>query len=83
MKMPTITVKNIPLDLYERLKQNAAENRRSINSEIIVCIERAVLRPKHKNVDEFLATARRARARTSGQLLTDEKFSELKALGRR
>ena len=40
--MPTITVKNIPTDLYELLKQSAAANRRSINSEIITCIERAV-----------------------------------------
>jgi len=40
--MRTITVKNIPLELYERLKMSATENRRSINSEIIVCIERGV-----------------------------------------
>ncbi len=81
--MPSITVKNIPSDLYERLKQSAAENRRSINSEIIVCIERAVQSYRHKNVDDLLAKARRVRVKTSGQLLTDEKFTELKALGRR
>ena len=40
--MATITVKNIPDDLYERLKQAARAHRRSINSEVIVCIERAV-----------------------------------------
>ena len=40
--MQTITVKNIPPDLYKRLKQIAKENRRSINSEIIMCIERAI-----------------------------------------
>jgi len=40
--MPTITVKNIPTELYELLKQSAAANRRSINSEILTCIERAV-----------------------------------------
>lgn len=81
--MPTITVKNIPSDLYARLKQSAAENRRSINSEIIVCIERAVQSPKHKNIDDLLVRARRVRAQTSGQLLTDERFTELKAQGRR
>ncbi len=81
--MPTITVKNIPVDLYERLKQRAVENHRSINSEIIVSIERAVQSPKHRDVDDILANARRLRAKTSGNLLTDEKFTELKALGRR
>ena len=37
--MPTITVRNIPTDLYEWLKQSAEANRRSINSEIIILKE--------------------------------------------
>jgi len=38
--MPTtITVKNIPYDLYEKIKQNAVEHRRSINNEVIAIIE--------------------------------------------
>ena len=37
--MRAITVKNIPDNLYQRLKQSATENRRSINSEILVCID--------------------------------------------
>jgi len=40
--MPTITVKNIPDELYERLKEVASANRRSINSEIIISIEHHV-----------------------------------------
>ena len=40
--MPTLTVKNIPDELYERLKQSAGEHRRSLNSEILVCLERAL-----------------------------------------
>jgi len=51
--MPTITVKNIPDELYERLKQLAKANRRSINSEIIVCIERSV-RSQSLDADEML-----------------------------
>ncbi len=39
--MHTITVKNIPPEIYRKLKQSAKENRRSINSEIIMCIERS------------------------------------------
>jgi len=33
--MATVTVENIPDELYERLKASARANRRSINSEII------------------------------------------------
>jgi antitoxin FitA len=40
--MPSITVKNIPEDLYKHLKLRAAANHRSINSEIIVCIEQVL-----------------------------------------
>lgn len=40
--MTTITVKNIPDDIYEKLKAKANTNRRSINSEIINCIEKNV-----------------------------------------
>ena len=41
--MATFTVKNIPDELYARLKSVAEINRRSINSEIIMCIEHAVV----------------------------------------
>jgi plasmid stability protein len=40
--MATMTIKNIPDELYEELKQRAAANRRSVNNEVIVLIERAV-----------------------------------------
>ena len=36
--MPTtLTLKNIPDDVYDRLKASAEANRRSMNSEAIVC----------------------------------------------
>ena len=80
--MKTITVKSIPSDLYERLKQRAKENRRSINSEIIVCIERTVKSQKRESVDNVLDKAREMRNRTSGHLLSVDEFSERKAAGR-
>jgi plasmid stability protein len=81
--MRTITIKHIPDDLYERVKQSAAENRRSMNSEIIVCIERAVHSHRVQTPDEILAKAREIRAKTSTHPLTDEEFSQHKATGRR
>ncbi|HBY98964.1 MAG: Arc family DNA-binding protein [Ardenticatenaceae bacterium] len=79
--MPTITVKNIPPDIYERLKLSAEANRRSINSEIIVCIERAV-RSQPANVEAVLARARQLRQKTSGHPVSDDEFMRAKVAGR-
>lgn len=40
--MPTLTIKGMPDGLYRRLKAQAAAHRRSLNSEILVALERAV-----------------------------------------
>ena len=69
--MVTITVKNIPDDLYADLKRAAANNRRSINSEIIVSIEQAV-RSTRTDPDELLEKIRVLREATARYTLTDE-----------
>lgn len=79
--MTTITVKNIPDDVYQQLKQLARANRRSINSEIIVCIERAV-GTRRLDPETTLARARRLRERTAGYQIADTEFSAAKADGR-
>jgi plasmid stability protein len=79
--MATVTVKNIPDELYERLKAIAEINRRSINSEIIVCIENAVT-SRRINPDEVLENARRLRQLTAGHRISDEEFNQAKAEGR-
>ena len=40
--MPTLTIKGLPDPIYQRLKAQADAHRRSLNGEIIVCLERAV-----------------------------------------
>jgi hypothetical protein len=79
--MPTITVKNIPEDVYQQLKQVARANRRSINSEVIVCIERAV-GIRRLDPETTLARARRLRERTAGYRIADTEFSVAKRDGR-
>jgi len=79
--MATITVKNIPDDLYARLKRAAQRHRRSINSEIIVCIERAVC-SRRISGDEVLAQAQQLREKTEAHPLTDETLEAAKAAGR-
>jgi len=59
--MPTtLTLKNIPDEVYERLKSVAEANRRSLNSEAIVCLE-SVLLPVRVAAGERLARARALR----------------------
>ena len=79
--MPTVTVKNIPTDLYDDLKQLAVANRRSINSEVIACIEQAVYSRK-LDPDTLLANARALRERTSEYAISDEEFNQAKSAGR-
>ena len=60
--MPTtLTLKNIPDAIYDRLKAAAQTNRRSMNSEVIVCLE-SVLLPIQVTPSERLARAQELRA---------------------
>jgi antitoxin FitA len=60
--MPTtLTLKNIPDDVYDRLKHSAEMNRRSMNSEAIVCLEAALL-PNKLTPAERLDRARALRS---------------------
>jgi antitoxin FitA len=68
-EMPTtLTLKNIPDDVYERLKASAEAHRRSMNSEAIVCLEAMLLPAK------VAPTERLARARALRDTLPQGKF---------
>lgn len=59
--MPTtLTLKNIPDQLYTQLKISAAVHRRSLNGEAIVCLEAALL-PTMLTTEARLARARALR----------------------
>jgi plasmid stability protein len=74
------TLKNIPEEIYEKIKIRAARNRRSINGEIIDILA-AVTVPKRQSVEEILAIARELRSHTRGRI-TDEFINEAKREGR-
>lgn len=75
--MATITVKNVPDDVYEMLKALAKEHRRSINNEVIVLIENHVEK-KRLSTEEMLVKAREVRELTAGYEITDEEIDEFK-----
>ena len=79
--MVTVTLKNIPDNLYNQLNETAKLHHRSINSEILYCVERTI-NPHKVNVNEHLAIARQLRAKTANYLLTDEEIDKAKSDGR-
>lgn len=79
--MATFTVKNIPDELYARLKSVAEINRRSINSEIIMCIEHAVV-SRQIDPETILENARQLRLLTINHPIGNEEFNHAKTEGR-
>lgn len=79
--MAVITVKNIPDQLYQKLKTHARKNHRSINSEVIACLENT-LTVQPINPDAFIAEIRSLREKIKAPLLTDEILYEAKNEGR-
>ncbi|MBE9539080.1 MAG: Arc family DNA-binding protein [Proteobacteria bacterium] len=79
--MPAITVKNIPERLYQHLKASAHIHHRSINSELIVCLERVLL-PTRIPPHELITTARALRGQVKSPILSDEEIDKAKVHGR-
>ena len=79
--MATLTIKNVPDDLYQELKRTAEHHRRSLNSQVIVCLERS-LQISKREADSLLARARELRRKTARPLLSDRQLSTAKNLVR-
>lgn len=79
--MPTITVKNVPDDIYEDLKNSASIHRRSINSEVIFCIEK-VVRSNRLDPNELNTRVEAIRNKIDVPPLTDAVLRQAKGEGR-
>lgn len=80
--MPAITLKNIPDSLYAQLKNAASVHHRSLNSEILYCVERTL--GAHKiNTSEHIEMARKLRAKTAHYNLTEQELNHAKNEGRK
>nr|WP_299246008.1 Arc family DNA-binding protein [uncultured Halomonas sp.] len=80
--MASLTVKNIPDELYDRLKASATLHRRSINSELIIYLERALL-PSNATPEQHLDKARELRQRVrADRLLSEADITDAKNDGR-
>jgi plasmid stability protein len=80
--MPTtLTLKNIPDEVYVRLKASAESHRRSLNSEAIVCLE-SVLLPGRATAEEVIARARAIRELLPKGTFTAKDIDAFKREGR-
>ena len=79
--MPTnLTLKNIPDEVYDRLRWSAETHRRSINNEAIVCLE-AILTPSRVSAAERIQRAQGLRA-ALGKKFKAKEIDSLKREGR-
>lgn len=69
--MATMTIRNIPDDLYAAFKLRAQKNRRSLNSEAIFWLEQAVAQQR-PDPEEILENARIVRETLGIYVTSDE-----------
>lgn len=79
--MPALTIKNIPDSLYEQLKSAAELHRRSINSEVLVCLEK-VLVAKKTNTNDRLQRIEQLRASIKPNIITADDINQAIENGR-
>ena len=73
--MPALTIKNIPDTLYQQLKTAAELHRRSINSEVIICLEKTLAATKITPADR-LSRIEQLRASIKTNSITSEDIDE-------
>ncbi len=79
--MPSLTIKGVPDSLFRRLKRRATLHRRSLNSEVITCLEQAASFPAI-DPKAWLAEVDRLRVRLALRPLTEASLTRAKANGR-
>jgi len=77
----SLHIKGVPEDIYRELKARAKANRRSLNSEVVFCLER-VLKGRPRTAAELLARVDAIRERVRVPYLTDEELNAAKRRGR-
>jgi plasmid stability protein len=73
--MATMTLKNVPEKLVERLKIEARENRRSLNQEALSRLERS-LESRLRSGAETVVMLRRLHKRSAGPAFLTDRFLE-------
>ena len=78
--MASVTIKNMPDRLLRELRSRAASHRRSLNSEVIACLE-SLMGPRPVDPEALLADIR-ARRPVVKRPVTDAMINRFKKMGR-
>jgi len=78
--MATFTLKNVPDELLDRVRAAAEVRHRSMNGEILACLERAF--GAAAPLDESIARARQLRAAFKGRPISLVDLQKARAAGR-
>ena len=76
--MPSITIRDLPDRLHARLRERAAQHRRSLNAEIVHTLDEATA-PRHVDPLAAIADLRRLRTEAPTSPLTEEVWREAEA----
>ncbi|MEQ1604367.1 MAG: Arc family DNA-binding protein [Pyrinomonadaceae bacterium] len=79
--MATLTIRNVPSELYEALTQKAKRRHRSLNSEVIIQLQ-TVLGQREMDVETELEEIRLFREKLKGLHTTEEEVNREKNRGR-
>ena len=79
--MANLTIKNVPKLMLRRLKARAALHRRSLNLEVIACLE-TLVQSTPVDTEALLARVREIRRTPARTRLTDRTLARLKVAGR-
>ncbi|MTI89488.1 MAG: Arc family DNA-binding protein [Balneolaceae bacterium] len=70
--MPTnITIRDIPDDIYEKLKRQAELHHRSINSEVIVYLKK-IVQSHRRDPDQIITRAKKLKEKAKGSLSIEQ-----------
>lgn len=78
--MATLTIKNVPDALHQKLKERAKRHRRSMNNEAIICLEE-ILTPARRGADTLIAEAEKGDQRW-GETYSSDFIQQAKREGR-
>ena len=76
--MPSITIRDLPSSLHERLRERAAQHRRSLNAEIVHTLDEATA-PRLADPLATIEALRRLRADAPTSPLTEEVLRDAEA----
>jgi plasmid stability protein len=78
--MASITIKNMPDNIYKKLKNRAKSNNRSINGEVVNLLKKEL--DMDFDSQKIIEQAKLTRSWAIGPMITDNEINEFKNAGR-